>query len=122
MDATEFCVITKQNVADLLAGRKTGETTAPGRERRKTPRWPVPGTVELWVANENGVDELRFGTCLNLSPNGIGITTDFELEPGLELPLAIHQPEVSLHGRAGSIVAGPPSATATKSSPATTWA
>ena len=64
------------------------------------PRWPFPGTVELWVANENGVDELRFGTCLNLSPNGIGITTDFELEPGLELPLAIHQPEVSLHGRA----------------------
>ena len=43
---------------------------------------------------------LRLATCLDLSHHGVGIEADFELEPGLELTLAIHQPEVTMQGRA----------------------
>jgi hypothetical protein len=37
---------------------------------------------------------------LNLSLGGVGLRCDEPLSPGLELAIAVHEPEVSLHGRA----------------------
>lgn len=99
MDATEFCALTEEAVAELLADRAGAPSDAPPKERRAAPRWPFPGTAELWVPDETGEAVLQLATCLNLSRHGIGIKADFELPPGLELTLAIHQPEVSFHGR-----------------------
>ena len=100
MDVTEFCPLTEEAVARLLAGRKDTPSSSPSRERRATPRWPFPGTVEMWVKDDAGLEELRFATCLDLSPHGVGVKAEFELGPGLEFALAIHQPEASLYGRA----------------------
>ena len=100
MDTTEFCALTEDAVAKLLAERAAATTGKPSRERRVVPRWPFPGTVELWIPDESGEEEYRLTTGLDLSHNGMGILSDVELEIGIELGIAVHQPELSLHGRA----------------------
>ncbi len=100
MDTSEFCALTEKAVERLLAMRAatTGQSAENGR--RKTPRWPFPGTVELWIPDENGVECHTLATSLNLSAHGVGIKTEDPLEVDLELAIAIHEPEVSFHGRA----------------------
>ena len=64
------------------------------------PRWPFPGTVELWIPEGDGTERYELATSLNLSLVGVGIRCDESLESGVELAIAIHEPEVSFHGRA----------------------
>jgi hypothetical protein len=40
------------------------------------------------------------GTCIDLSARGLGIRCDENLPVGMTLSVAIHQPEVSFHGKA----------------------
>ena len=100
MDTTEICPLSRAAVSKLLTSRavETGESGVSGR--RKAPRWPFPGTVELWVPDENGIEQHTLATSLNLSVHGIGVKTDDALPIDLELAIAIHEPEVSFHGRA----------------------
>ena len=100
MDATEICPLTEEAIAKLLGDRNITPPDPKDNGRRRTPRWPFPGTVELWVQGEDGLEEHRLATCLNLSLGGLGMLSDFDLPVGLELPLAIHQPEMSFHGHA----------------------
>ena len=100
MDATEICPLTKEAIIELLSQR-TGEAIANSEEgQRRGPRWPFPGPVELWLPCKDGVDEHVLATCENLSPRGVGILCDRELDLEKNLAIAIHQPEMSLHGRA----------------------
>ncbi|UCE62094.1 MAG: PilZ domain-containing protein [Phycisphaerales bacterium] len=100
MDATEISPLTEEAIAKLLDDRNVRTPSKPyDNGRRQTPRWPFPGTVELWVPGEDGVEEHQLATCLNLSLGGVGMLADIELPVGLELALAIHQPEMSFHGR-----------------------
>ena len=71
---------------------------APGK--RRVPRWPFPGVVELWLPDQNGDPQHSLATSINLSLHGIGIRCDEPLEPGVEIEIAFHEPEVSFHGRA----------------------
>ncbi len=98
MDATEICLLTQEAVNRLLAERTTGPTEAYADCRRAALRWPFPGTVELWLPNDAGVEEIELGTCINMSQSGLGMLLDRELPVGLTLPLAVHQPELSLQG------------------------
>ena len=100
MDATEIVPLTKSTVEELLTGREATGTDKSSKGRRTVPRWPFPGTVELWLPNEASVEQLDFATCLDLSSHGLGMLYDDPLPAGLELAVAIHQPEASLHGRA----------------------
>jgi hypothetical protein len=68
--------------------------------RRRAPRWPFPGTVELWIPEADGQERYTLATSLNLSLQGMGMRCDEELSEGTELAIAIHEPEVSFHGRA----------------------
>lgn len=100
MQATEICPLSRRTVAGLI---KESAPSGPGRRsagRRRAPRWPFPGTVELWLTNEAGEEDLALATCQNLSKHGVGIICDEWLAPGEELAIAIHQPARSLHGRA----------------------
>ena len=99
MDATEITPLTEEAIAELLIGRCVRSDDAENARRRETPRWPFPGTVELWLPAENGTEEHHLATCVNLSLGGLGLLYEDELPVGLELALAIHQPEVSFHGR-----------------------
>ena len=100
MEATEICPLTKATIAELLQGREADLAEYASDERRRSPRWPFPGTVEVWIPQENGEERYLLATCENLGRGGVGVRCDEELPVDWELPIAIHQPERSLHGRA----------------------
>ena len=100
MDATEICPLTEEAIEKLLSARMLGTSEPTGNGRRRAQRWPFPGTVELWIPGENGVEQYALATSLNLSAHGIGIKSDDALPVDLELAIAIHEPEMSFHGRA----------------------
>ena len=99
MDATEIFRLTEDAVERLLTERAGADQSSFDSCRRKTPRWPFPGTVELWIPDEAGVEQIELGTCINLGHKGLGMLLDMELPVGMELALAVHQPELSLQGR-----------------------
>ena len=99
MDATEISPLTEEAITKLLVGRDVRAADCSADRRRRAPRWPFPGTVELWIPDENGTEQHNLATCLNLSLHGLGMLFDSSLPVGLEFALAIHQPEVSFHGR-----------------------
>jgi hypothetical protein len=99
-DVSEICPLSRKAVARLLAERAARSGASSVNGRRIAPRWPFPGTVELWIPDENGVEQHTLATSLNLSEHGIGINMDDRLPVDLELAIAIHEPEVSFHGRA----------------------
>lgn len=105
METTEICRLTKNAVSALLAERARNEPADRRSHKRETPqrrapRWPFPGTVELWIPDDAGRQWHALATSVNLSDTGIGVRADQQLRPGTELEIAIHEPEVSFHGRA----------------------
>lgn len=100
IDATELRPLTQKVVTRLLAGRNAYEPDGASKRRRKVARWPFPGQVQLWLPDKHGIEQLSFARCLNLSLHGVGMLFDEPLPAGLELGIAIHQPEASLQGRA----------------------
>lgn len=100
MDATEFCALASDSIAKLLAGRQKHSRATAWHGQRNAPRWPFPSTVELWVPDATGEDRYLLATSVNLSTTGIGLKVDEQIPAGTELALAVHEPEMSFHGRA----------------------
>lgn len=100
MKTAEVVPLTEKAVSKLLRSREAARPSKSPSGKRHTPRWPFPGVVELWLPDENGDLQHSLATSVNLSLHGIGIRCDEPLEPGIELELAFHEPEVSFHGRA----------------------
>ncbi len=100
MDATEICPISQKAIEELIQGRQREDNRLSKHERREAPRWPFPAPVELWLPNDDGSDDYLLATCENLSLGGMGIRCDLDLELNQEIGVAIHQPEVSFHGKA----------------------
>ena len=98
--SAEICPLTQDAIAKVLASRHAQGSAAKTRNRRRAVRWIFPSTVELWVPDADGTEHYALATSINLSTTGIGIRSDEELRPGLELGIAIHEPEMSFHGRA----------------------
>lgn len=99
MDITELTPLTEDAIARLLASRAEPLSKPAANGKRRAPRWPFPSTVQLWIPDEEGVEQLVLATCVDLSVHGLGMTSDVELSVGLEFTLAIHQPETSFQGR-----------------------
>lgn len=101
-EASEILPLTRQAVAKLITSRALSRQASLRDEscRRHRVRWPFPGAAELWIRDDAGIEHHWLATCLNLSLGGIGIRLDRSLAPGAELDIAVHQPEVSFHGRA----------------------
>ncbi len=100
MEATDICRLNRDVLAKLLADRAATQPHSHANGKRRTPRWPFPGTVELWAPEDSGREWYALATSVNLSARGIGLHCDEPLEPDEELEIAIHEPEMSLHGRA----------------------
>ena len=100
MKTVDVLPLTEKGVSKLLRSREAARPGKGPTGKRRSPRWPFPGVVELWLPNEEGVLEHSLATSINLSLHGIGIRCDEPLEPGVEVELAFHEPEVSFHGRA----------------------
>ncbi|MCH7703436.1 MAG: PilZ domain-containing protein [Planctomycetes bacterium] len=103
MKTDEFQQLTCENVTRVLVARGGSCPEDDPSDRRKVPRWPFPGPVELWVplsGRPSDETEHVLGTTLDLSTSGVGLHCDCELPVGLTLAIAIHEPEVTLHGDA----------------------
>lgn len=100
MEATEFCALGSDSIARLLAGRQKNLRPTTWHGRRNAPRWPFPSTVELWIPDSEGGDKYGLATSINLSTTGIGLKVDEFISPGTEVAIAVHEPEMSFHGRA----------------------
>jgi len=98
MKSSEFCQLNEDNVAELLASRNQTQTGV--EDRRKSARWPFPGTAVLSIPREDGTEDYVLATSLDLGPDGVGIRCERPLKPGLELSIALHEPEKTFHGRA----------------------
>lgn len=104
MESVEIYPLNRQTLGDMLArrgsseGELNGAAAKPGG--RRAARWPFPGTVELWLPTPDGFERHQLATSHDLSVDGIGLRCDEKIEPGMELAIAIHEPEASFHGRA----------------------
>lgn len=98
MKAEEIVRLSRRGVSSLLTAREQSTEPHLGHERRRKPRWPFPGTIELCVPGEEALIP-RFGTCHDLSEEGVGFTCDEAFEPGTTLDIALHLPEASFYGR-----------------------
>jgi len=99
MNTAEIMPLTKEAVRDFLLSQAGIESQGLS-ERRTTQRWPFPATVELWIKDDSGVEQYALATCVNLSLYGLGILYEDTLLEDEEVGIAIHEPEVSFHGRA----------------------
>ena len=100
MDAMEIYRLTEKAIDRLVSEQEQDSNTATAECRRRAKRWPFPGTVEMWLPDEKGVEQIALGSCVNLSREGLAMLYEEALPIGLEMAMAVHQPEASLHGRA----------------------
>jgi len=98
MTVSEFQPLTRAAIAKLIRGRSLHGADKSGHRRRQVPRWPFSGQVEMWLPDDDGGESLSLASCENLSAGGVGVRCDEPMEPGLEIPIAVHQPEASFHG------------------------
>ena len=99
MQSAEVTTLTKRSMSTLMAERRKRSRGVVRKCQRKTPRWPFPGTVQLWT-HDGERERLIFATSLNLSSQGIGLRCEEPLECGDEMIIAVHEPEISFQGRA----------------------
>ena len=100
MQTEEFIQITRKAVLSILQDRYGYSEDGYVDSRRGKPRWPFPGTVELWIPLPDGEQEYILARALNLSSKGVGVLIDDPLEVGSEVSIAIHEPEATLFGKA----------------------
>ncbi len=99
-EAAEICALTERSVDELLTRRETEALGPDAQGRRRALRWPFPGTVELWIPDEQGRENYALATAVNLSRDGMGIAADQPIADGTSVQVAIHEPEVTFHGQA----------------------
>ena len=100
MQTAEITVLTERALAKLFTERKGVHAKHSRTCRRQVARWPFPGTVQLWVPDDEVGESLILATSLDLSVEGLAVRCETSLEVGIELTLAVHEPEVSFQGRA----------------------
>lgn len=101
MRTEEIVRLTKKRVNALITARQEAHDmdASPGPERRRHPRWPFKGPVEIWPEGGDGTN-VTHGTCLNVSESGLGLSCDEHLQPGSTVEIAVHLPEMTLCGKA----------------------
>lgn len=102
MQTSEIVKLTRKRITGLIRARQESAghvDPSPGPERRRAPRWPFKGAVEIWPSGGDG-RQVWHATCLNISDTGMGLSTDEHLDPGSLMEVAIHLPEMTLCGKA----------------------
>jgi hypothetical protein len=100
MDTEEIVKLSRRAVANLIESRLASgklESYA-GHERRKSPRWPFPGQVEVRLLGDNHYPP-SFFDCRDLGETGMGMCGEHGYEVGTVIELALHVPEVTFFGK-----------------------
>ena len=98
MNTNEIIQLTRESIRDLIRLRQGASHGFPGREHRRAPRWPFPGTVELHATD--CTTGQWFATCGDISETGLGMCGEHYFCPEMIVDIAIHLPEATLYGRA----------------------
>ncbi len=100
MATDEIVRLTRKQVSRLIHKRmQEAGHKFEGREKRRMPRWPFPGTVELRRAD--GTDPNQwFASCRDISEGGMGMKTDTYFAPDTVLDISVHLPEQTFYGQA----------------------
>lgn len=105
MRTEEIVKLTSSRIVAIIKARQDAaaipmpEPEHNGPERRRYPRWPFKGTVEIWP-DRGESSRGTHATCLNISETGMGLSSDEYLQPGSVVEIALHLPEMTLCGRA----------------------
>jgi hypothetical protein len=101
MDTEEIVKLSREALLDLIQSRLAAGTLEAyaGPERRRTPRWPFPGQVEVRSA-EGDQRMPHFFDCRDLNETGMGMCGDVYYAVGSIIELSVHLPEMTLYGRA----------------------
>ncbi|MCP4593876.1 MAG: PilZ domain-containing protein [bacterium] len=99
MDAEEIIKLTPESIGELVSASRPDEDASHENGHRQAPRWPFPGTTQLWCRDESDHEHLVFGTCCNVSTGGLGARTDDKVPVGVTVPIAIHLPAATYHGK-----------------------
>ncbi len=95
----EFVVLDADGVRALLANDQRSSADRRDGPRRRVQRWPFPGTVQIQITDSMGEEVELLGTCHNINEHGIGFQCERSIPVGMPLPIAIHQPDATYHGR-----------------------
>jgi hypothetical protein len=100
MHTEEIVKLSRASVTELIKTRlgKYAIEAYTGPERRRSPRWPFPGQVEVRPTDELHIQP-SFFDCRDLSESGMGMCGDVYYPVGSIVELSIHVPEVTLYGR-----------------------
>ncbi len=101
MDADQIVKLSSRVIHELLEARHAnaiGKT--PADQKRRSERWPFPGTVELWLPEECYGERHVLATMHNLSLEGLAMRTRRPIPVGTRISIALHQPEMSCYGHA----------------------
>jgi PilZ domain len=98
MNTDEIIQLTRESIRDLVYSRQAEVDSLPGHTRRRTPRWPFPGTVGIHPTD--GTNGQWFATCRDISETGLGMCGEHYFYPDTIVEIAIHLPEATLYGRA----------------------
>ena len=100
MPTDEIVKLTRKQVSRLIRRRmEAAGANYEGSERRRAPRWPFPGTVEVRYADGRDPSQW-FATCRDISDGGMGMKTDMYFAPGTLLDISVHLPEQTFYGQA----------------------
>lgn len=101
MKAEEIVKLSREALIDLVNKRlaESGMEPYAGPERRRTPRWPFPGQVEIRPVDED-LGLPQFFDCRDLNDTGMGMCGESAYPVGTILELSIHLPEMTLYGQA----------------------
>ncbi len=102
MQSGEIVKLTRKRIASILKGRRSAEPLAEnhsGTERRRAPRWPFNGAVEIWPEGSGNRSTVH-GACLNISETGLGLKCEQQLTVGESMEVAVHLSEMTVCGRA----------------------
>lgn len=94
MQTDEIFKLTRESIHELLHSRLPLPDASVQGERRHSPRWPFPGTVEIYLDENTEC----LGTCRNLNETGFGMSCDRYFEPESRVKFAVHLPEASFCG------------------------
>ncbi|MEP0841568.1 MAG: PilZ domain-containing protein [Phycisphaerae bacterium] len=99
MRTEEFLKLSRAAVSELIHERLSSGRLEPfaGQDRRRLPRWPFPGQVEIRPADDPHAPPTFFD-CRNLSETGLGMSGSEGFEIGTRVELSLHLPEATLYG------------------------
>lgn len=98
MDAEQIVKLSPDAIRELIEARVVQATPKRAEGQRREPRWPFPGTVELWLPETCYGERHMLATLHNLSPSGLAMRSRRPVPVDTRVSLAIHQPELSCYG------------------------